>query len=591
MVRATFQGMYTSLSGIIASQANLDVTAQNLTNILTKGYTRQRADLLAIGDAGVYSHIANPQALHIGQGVNVFNTSQLRNAGYDMRYREENTKYGYYETKLSGLEDVERVLDEITLSEGGGGIQEQLLVLLDSLQDIADKASDKDYSVIARNNAAKITQLLNEQSRELQKIYDQQYDDFSVTVGKINTLIKSISELDKMIHKDETYGNPSHELKDLRNYLLDELSGYLPIEYTPTSYSDDMVKLMRDSLPHENDPYPNASASIEYSVSIVSYDASGNKVLLPLVQNNGHYATLTLETYTNHNNYVSSGDALPRLTLEYPPFSGVGSGPDMYVPGTNPPVSLDGQKFSLTADQLATGNLPTDTTGSNNLTIKSGSVGAYLDLLSGDGVFGTAEADNYGIRYYQKMLDVFAQTFAKEMNTINQAGSGGTGALLFTDDSGTGTANLKAGNIKVSDAWNADAGALETTVSSSPLGEENDNILSMIALFDRKDIPFNGTTVSGGTVLTYEGGITSFHANLGVTLGIDKSTVSSLSSTYKMNVENLDSYRQSVSGVDENEEVAGMLMFQKAYSAAARMLTTMDEMLDLVVNRMGIVGR
>ncbi|MDR1604607.1 MAG: flagellar basal body protein [Gracilibacteraceae bacterium] len=578
MVRATFQGMYTSLSGIIASQANLDVTAQNLTNILTTGYTRQRADLLAIGDAGLYSHIANPQAIHIGQGVNVFNTSQLRNAGYDLRYREENTKYGYYETRLSGLDDLERVLDEISRSESGGGIQDQLLSFLDSLNGIADKASDKDYSVIARNEAAKITQLLNEQSRELQKIYDQQYEDFSVTVGKINTLLKSVSELDKMIHKDETYGNSSHELKDMRNVLLDELAGYLPIEYTPTAYSDDMVKLMRDTLPHENDPYPNAADNIEYSVSIVTYDATGAKVLLPLVQNNGNYVTLNLEKYTAY-----SGETLPRLKLDYPTPSG------MYEPG-DPTSPMDGQSYSLTADQLDPVSLPTDAT--LKVAVTSGSVGGYLDLLSGDGNFGTAEADNYGVRYYQKMIDAFAQTFANELNGINTNPTPPpTWPALFTTDDGVTTTGITAGNISVSTAWNADAGALKTTAVATPLGEENDKILEMIALFDSKNINFSGTDISGTPITLYTGGIVSYHANLGVTLGIDKNTVSNLSATYKLNVDNLDSYRQSVSGVDENEEAANMLMYQKAYSAAARILTAMDEMLDLVVNRMGIVGR
>ncbi|MDR0434718.1 MAG: hypothetical protein LBH21_06610 [Gracilibacteraceae bacterium] len=566
MVRATFQGMYTSLSGIIASQANLDVTAQNLTNILTNGYTRQRADLLSIGDAGLYSHIANPQAIHIGQGVNVFNTSQLRNAGYDMRYREENTKYGYYETKLSGLEDVARVLDEIVRSETGGGVQDQLLVFLDSLHGITDKASDQDYSVIARNEAGKIVQLLNEQSRELEKIYEQQQEDFSVTVDKINTLIKSISELDKMIHKDETYGNPSHELKDARNLMLDELAGYLPIEYTPTAYSDNMVKLMRDAMPHANDPYPHASDNIEYSVSIVTYDnLTGDKILVPLVQNNGNYVTLDLDSFTPY------GESLPMLTVSYPAGSG------MYEPGSSPPSSLDGQTYNLTADQLTS---PPPLIG---VALKSGSVGAFLDLLSGDGNFGTAEADNYGIRYYQKMLDVFASTFAQELNGINALATP-PGPPLFTDASGISATGITAGNITISNAWRADAGALQKTSAAAPLGEENDLILSMIQLFDSKTIAFNGTTVGGTPTTVYTGGMVSFHSNLGVTLGIDKNTVSNLSSTYKLNVENLDTYRQSVSGVDENEEAANMLMYQKAYSAAARILTAMDEMLDLVLS-------
>jgi flagellar hook-associated protein 1 FlgK len=51
------------------------------------------------------------------------------------------------------------------------------------------------------------------------------------------------------------------------------------------------------------------------------------------------------------------------------------------------------------------------------------------------------------------------------------------------------------------------------------------------------------------------------------------------------------SWRSSTSGVDWNEELTNMLMFQKGYSACSRCLTTMDEMLDRLINNTGMVGR
>lgn len=53
----------------------------------------------------------------------------------------------------------------------------------------------------------------------------------------------------------------------------------------------------------------------------------------------------------------------------------------------------------------------------------------------------------------------------------------------------------------------------------------------------------------------------------------------------------LSDQRESVSGVSLDEEAANMAKAQKAYQAAARMLTTFDELLDLVINRMGLAGR
>ena len=48
--------------------------------------------------------------------------------------------------------------------------------------------------------------------------------------------------------------------------------------------------------------------------------------------------------------------------------------------------------------------------------------------------------------------------------------------------------------------------------------------------------------------------------------------------------------RDQVSGVSMDEEMSNMLRFQHAYNASARVMTTMDEMLDTLINRMGRVG-
>ncbi|MNH43293.1 flagellar hook-associated protein FlgK [compost metagenome] len=55
--------------------------------------------------------------------------------------------------------------------------------------------------------------------------------------------------------------------------------------------------------------------------------------------------------------------------------------------------------------------------------------------------------------------------------------------------------------------------------------------------------------------------------------------------------DNLQIQRQEISGVSIDEELADMIRFQQAYNAAARNMTTVDEMLDRVINSMGIVGR
>lgn len=85
--------------------------------------------------------------------------------------------------------------------------------------------------------------------------------------------------------------------------------------------------------------------------------------------------------------------------------------------------------------------------------------------------------------------------------------------------------------------------------------------------------------------------IDSYYASGVGTLGIQKETSASTLESVQSIVEQMSSWRQSVSGVNLDEELTNMILFQKGYNSAARVLTTMDEMLDKLINGTGVVGR
>ncbi len=74
-------------------------------------------------------------------------------------------------------------------------------------------------------------------------------------------------------------------------------------------------------------------------------------------------------------------------------------------------------------------------------------------------------------------------------------------------------------------------------------------------------------------------------------LGVQAQEAKRQETNQRFLVESVDSKRQSISGVSMDEEMADMVKFQHAYNAAARQLTTFDEMLDKMINGMGTVGR
>ena len=73
-----------------------------------------------------------------------------------------------------------------------------------------------------------------------------------------------------------------------------------------------------------------------------------------------------------------------------------------------------------------------------------------------------------------------------------------------------------------------------------------------------------------------------------VGLGVEASVATSNLQTQLVVSSQVDASRESVAGVNLDEEMTNMLQFQHAYSAAARMITTIDETLDVLINRMGV---
>jgi flagellar hook-associated protein 1 FlgK len=84
---------------------------------------------------------------------------------------------------------------------------------------------------------------------------------------------------------------------------------------------------------------------------------------------------------------------------------------------------------------------------------------------------------------------------------------------------------------------------------------------------------------------------TTFYGNIVSVLGADVNRAQGLEQSSGLLVDHLDGLRQSVSGVNIDEEVTNLNASQHAYNAAARVITTIDDMLDTLINRTGIVGR
>lgn len=207
--------------------------------------------------------------------------------------------------------------------------------------------------------------------------------------------------------------------------------------------------------------------------------------------------------------------------------------------------------------------------------IQSGELKGLLDIRDGNG-----EDFNYrGIPYYLNRLNEFAKSFTTSFNTQHNQGvdfNGDQGQNFFFDD---GTTEVNSINFKV----DPDIIANPDTIAASGQGNgesNNDNVDLLIELREGKDM-----------FATLTGTPDDFIKSLLSALAVDSNQAKRMASNSQALVDQTDNRRISESGVSLDEEMTNMVKFQQAYNASARMITTLDGILDTTVNRLGLVGR
>jgi flagellar hook-associated protein 1 FlgK len=199
---------------------------------------------------------------------------------------------------------------------------------------------------------------------------------------------------------------------------------------------------------------------------------------------------------------------------------------------------------------------------------------------------------------YMKYLDNLVRTVATQVNSLHRApDTAGVAQIgFFTDSAGgplLGTNTWM--DIQVNAAIVADPskivaaqtvpGIIPPAVTAPPPAASDGVRAQLIAeLRDQ-------TIMTGAPVGTRQVTASEYLRSVSTQLGIAVAQAQSQSDAASLQVTQADKQRQSVSGVSLDDEMTKMIQFQQAYNAAARMMTTMDEMLDTMVNRVGVVGR
>lgn len=205
-------------SGLQSSQRSLSVTANNIINADTPGYSRRRVDKAPAG--------MQMDGHHAGLGVNIVGVSRLRDEMNDVLLNKKLQNMGYLQKKNEIYEKLEATL----VSDYGEGLDSQVTALFDNFSELASNPQD----VSVRNNLINETQQFTSRMHNMSKSLDQVsylVQNFAgKTVDSINNLLSDINKLNQTIKRGEARDQPDYSSLDIRVSKLSELSELVNFE-------------------------------------------------------------------------------------------------------------------------------------------------------------------------------------------------------------------------------------------------------------------------------------------------------------------------------------------------------------------------
>ena len=228
-----FGSLYIGASGLQTSQNAMNTTAHNMTNVDTKGYTRQQI-LLNTRTYQTLSVSASAVSYQqYGMGVYYSQTRQVRDMFLDRIYRKESGRSAFYETNVKVIDEMEDLFGEFQ----GVEFSESLENLWKTVQDL-----DRDPCDLTNQNllVSRCNEFLKRASLVYTGLCDMQ-DNLNTqiknSVDTINKYGEELVQINKQIMRAEA-GKVEHanDLRDRRNYILDELSKMGKISYEEDMY-------------------------------------------------------------------------------------------------------------------------------------------------------------------------------------------------------------------------------------------------------------------------------------------------------------------------------------------------------------------
>lgn len=595
---STFFGLNIGASGLYTYQAALNTTGNNISNVETKGYTRQVVLQQASAALRTYT-TAGMQ----GSGVTATGITQIRNFYYDVKYWNNNTNYGEYSIKNYYMKQIEDYFEE----ENKPGFTTAFGEMFNSLEEVYKTPSDLSVRNQFINASESFAEYFNGLATGLSSIQADANEEIKNKITRINTIAEEVASLTKQINVIELTGAEANSLRDQRALLVDELSAIVPIEVTEDdiqSSGDSPIKTggttyeikiqgqtLVDSFRYNTLDVVSRKNKVNQSDIDGLYDVvwdTGNKLNLNSLASGELRGLVDIRDGNNEQNFAGTitGTGIDgttgntTITITNASITQINQ---MTMPQSGT-IMLDNRAFAYESFSYDGGSgeytfvLTEEVTdiASYNLNGKEARIGDPVDFL--------------GVPYYMSQLNEFVRSFAEAFNNIHSSGedlNGDQGGIFFTGshavDSGKEyeLANgsdyyfLTAANFTVSKQLLNDASLLSTTDNIAQGESANDITEKLLKL-------------KSDTVLFRGGYASEFLQSILSDIAVDAQKVKDFEANYSTISKTIVNQRLSVSGVDNDEEALNLIKYQNAYNLCAKMISVMTEVYDKLILDTGV---
>ncbi len=226
-----FFGLNIAYTGLLASNAALNTTSNNIANVQTEGYSRQQVKQQAANALRVFQTYGCA-----GAGVETLAIERVRDEFYDGRFWDNNAKLGEYSQKQYYMEQIEAYFDDNGKNAGFKTVFDQLMITgLEELLKNPDDSAAKSQLV---GYAGALAEYFNGVAGNLEKLQKDVNQEIKLKVDELNSLAGEIATLNKQINTIELTGVKANELRDRRALLIDQLSEIVDVEVKEVPIAD-----------------------------------------------------------------------------------------------------------------------------------------------------------------------------------------------------------------------------------------------------------------------------------------------------------------------------------------------------------------